>query len=165
MAYWDTPGKSDEWYTPPTVFEALGCRFDFDPAPARLSAGFVPADAKGEGDGLSIPWPTGAFLWLNPPFGGRNGIEPWLDRFFDHGSGIALAPDRTSAPWFWRAWGRSDAVLFTRKIRFVRPDGSEGISPSNGTALFAAGDRATAALSRASRAGFGILGIPSRAAA
>lgn len=160
MGYWDTPGQSDEWYTPARVFEALGCRFDLDVAPARYGKAHVPADTLLEGCGLTLAWPENSYVWCNPPFGGRNGIEPWLNRFFEHGNGIALAPDRTSAPWFWSAWSRSDAVLFTRKLRFLRPDGTEGVSPSNGTALFAAGDRASASLSRAARKGFGILAVP-----
>lgn len=85
-------------------------------------------------------------------------------RFFAHDNGIALTPDRTSAPWFWDAWQKADAVLFTRKIRFLRPDGSEGVSPSNGTALMAAGPLGVAILARAAAKGFGILGAPLRVA-
>ncbi|TXN22070.1 adenine methyltransferase [Methylobacterium sp. WL19] len=203
MGYWDTPGRSDEWYTPPQVFDALGCRFDLDVTPARYgtadgarlwaaeqedlrrqqhdaavalglakaddfqpatipaslpASDHTPADRQLQGDGLVVPW--AGFVWMNPPFGGRNGIEPWLDRFFDHGNGIALAPDRTSAPWFWKAWQQADRVLFTRKIRFLRPDGTEGVSPSNGTALFAVGVHGIRALKNAAGKGFGILAAP-----
>ncbi len=158
MGYWDTPGRSDEWYTPPDVFKALGCRFHLDVAPARAGKAHVPTWNRLEGDGLTTPW--FGFVWMNPPFGGRNGIAPWLARFFEHGNGIALTPDRTSAPWFWDAWRRADAVLFTRKIRFLRPDGSEGVSPSNGTALMAVGYLGVEALRRAENSGFGILAVP-----
>lgn len=159
MGYWDTPGRSNEWYTPPHIFEALGCRFDLDVAPARhVAAAHVPSREILVGDGLEQPWH--GFVWMNPPFGGRNGLEPWLDRFFAHGNGIALTPDRTSAPWFWSAWRQADAVLFTRKIRFLRPDGSEGVSPSNGTALFAVGYDGCKALARGAQNGIGILAEP-----
>lgn len=161
MSHWETPGASDEWYTPAYVFEALGERFDTDvAAPSRNR---VPARLWYCTNGLTSPW--WGFVWMNPPFGGRNALEPWLDRFFEHGNGIALTPDRTSAPWFWSAWQRADAVLFTRKIRFLRPDGTAGVSPSNGTALFAAGARGVDALDRAHAAGLGILGQPQRIAA
>ncbi|KQO43048.1 hypothetical protein [Methylobacterium sp. Leaf85] len=153
-------GRSDEWYTPPQVFEALGCSFDLDVAPARYGVSHVPARTFLAGDGLAEPW--FGYVWMNPPFGGRKDKAPWLDRFFEHGNGIALTPDRTSAPWFWPAWERAGAVLFTRKIRFLRPDGSEGESPSNGTALFAAGEAGVVALERAARLGFGIIGTPRR---
>lgn len=157
MGYWDKPGASDEWYTPAYVFDALGERFDLDVAhPA--GATHVPAKFWLSANSLDAPW--GGFVWMNPPFGGRNGIVPWLDKFFAHGNGIALTPDRTSAPWFWDAWQKADRVLFTRKIRFLRPDGSEGVSPSNGTALFAAGERGARALDRAAGKGLGILGQP-----
>lgn len=160
MSAWEARGATDEWYTPPAVFAALGCWFDMDVCPARHAAGHVPASMNLTGDGLVEPWE--GFVWGNFPFGGRNGLEPWLHKFMAHGNGIALVPDRTSAPWFWKAWSRADRVLFTRKIRFLRPDGSEGVSPSNGTALWAAGDRAVVALERAASTGLGILAQPLR---
>lgn len=157
MSSWETPSGSDEWYTPPHVFEALGEHFDADVAHPGEQC-HVPAGRWHTFDSLTHEW--SGFIWMNPPFGGRNGIVPWLNKFFAHGNGIALTPDRTSAPWFWDAWRKADAVLFTRKIRFLRPDGSEGKSPSCGTALFAAGHRAVLALHRAHVAGLGILGTP-----
>jgi hypothetical protein len=161
VSHWETPGASDEWYTPAYVFDALGETFDTDVAhPGRGDVCCVPAKCWITGSSLDHEW--SGFIWMNPPFGERNAIAPWLDKFFAHGNGIALTPDRTSCPWFWSAWQRSDRALFTRKIRFIRPDGSLGKSPSNGTCLFAAGDRAVAALERAAGAGLGILAQPIR---
>lgn len=142
MAYWDTLGKSDEWYTPKHVFDALGCTFDLDVAHPRDATTFVPAREYIYQGSLSAEW--NGFVWMNPPFGGRNGLAPWLDKFFQHGDGIALVPDRTSAPWFRDAWGRAHLVLFTPKLRFHRPDGTVGKSPSNGTALIGVGHIAQA---------------------
>lgn len=158
MSYWESSGKSNDWFTPAHVFDALGCRFCLDVAHPEGPTS-VPCDAYISEGSLQRAWH--GFIWMNAPFEGRNGLEPWLERFFAHGNGIALTPDRTSAPWFQKAWSRADAVLFTPKIRFVRPDGSVGKSPSNGTALFAVGDRGVAALSRAARTGLGVLGFPS----
>jgi hypothetical protein len=156
VGYWEGGGKSDEWFTPPHVFEALGERFDLDvAAPSRCA---VPARMSFSTGGLTNPW--WGFVWMNPPFGGRNGLEPWLVKFFEHGNGIALTPDRTSAPWFQRACERADAILFTPKLRFLRADGSEGASPSNGTALLAAGGRAVRALMRSRDAGLGVMVVP-----
>jgi len=157
MSYWESTGKSDEWYTPPWVFEALGCRFDLDVA-APVEGAFVPADRRISRDSLELPWD--GFIWMNPPFGGRNSLVPWLDKFFRHGDGVALVPDRTSAPWFQGAFPQADLVLFTPKIRFIRPDGSEGVSPSNGTALFAIGPKGAVALTRMGGLGHGILAKP-----
>lgn len=158
MSHWETAGASDEWYTPPHIFDALGCRFDLDVAAPFAGPTHVPCDGWFYDRSLERHW--SGFIWANPPFGGRNALAPWLDKFFAHGNGIALVPDRTSAPWFQEAWPKADAILFTRKIRFLRPDGSEGVSPSNGTALMAAGKKGTDALRRASQAGLGILAYP-----
>lgn len=155
-------GLSNEWATPPSVFEALGCRFDLDVAAPPHGPLHVPTSNWISRDSLSIPWQ--GFIWMNPPFGGRNALAPWLDKFFAHGNGIALTPDRTSAPWFHDAWARADAVMFTRKTPFLRHDGERAGSPAFGTALWAAGSRAVEALTRAERAGFGLRADLRRAA-
>lgn len=151
---------SDEWYTPPYVFEALGCRFDWDVAHPQDKT-FVPCDGTITRDSLSLDW--NGFIWMNPPFGSRGSIQKWLEKFFNHGNGVALTPDRTSAPWFHFAISKADAVLLTKgKIKFYKPDGSIGKSPSNGTALWAAGIKANESLVRAERAGLGCLLLPHR---
>lgn len=151
-------GKSNEWYTPKHVFDALGCDFDLDVAAPKNATTFVPARHFITEGSLSAEW--GGFIWMNPPFGGRMGLLPWLYKFFCHGDGIALTPDRTSAPWFRVAWERSDLALFTPKLKFIRPDGTAGKSPANGTALFAVGEKGVRALERAGRSGLGILAKP-----
>lgn len=148
MGYWETAGASDEWYTPAYIFDALGVTFDLDVANGAIDGAHVPCHASIGSDSLSRPWH--GFVWMNPPFGGRNGLVPWLDKFFVHGNGIALTPDRTSADWWQDAAERADAVLFMRgKVKFERSDGSVGKSPANGTTLFAAGARGVGALRRA----------------
>lgn len=153
MSYWEAIGKSDEWYTPPEIFHALEEAFDLDVAAPYGGASHVPSKDSFWSNSLNLEW--WGFIWMNPPFEGRNGIKPWLDKFFAHGNGIALTPDRTSAPWFQET--PPSLILFTRKIKFIRPDGSRGNSPSNGTALWAAGERAEAALIRARDNGLGKL--------
>lgn len=159
MSAWETMGRSDDWYTPAYIFDALGCRFDLDVAGPLSKACHVPADSFIECGSLSLPWR--GFVWMNPPFGGRNGIEPWLDKFFEHGNGIALTPDRTSAPWFQRAAKRANTLLFmSPKVKFERPDGTLGKSLGCGTVLMSAGPRGRAALLRAGRLGFVALPQP-----
>lgn len=156
MSAWEpSTGGSDEWYTPAYVFEALGCHFDLDVAAPEAGPRHVPCTSWFCRDGLIQPWK--GFVWMNPPFGGRNGIVPWLDRFFQHGNGIALTPDRTSAPWWQDAAPKAESLLFTRgKVKFERPDGTIGGSPGNGVTLWAMGARAQMALIRAERAGLGV---------
>jgi len=151
-------GQSDEWYTPKSLFDALGCDFDLDVAAPEQGPLFVPCSNWLHTRSLESRW-TG-FVWMNPPFGGRNALVPWLNKFFAYGNGLALTPDRTSAPWFHDAWRKTDAVMFTRKIRFIRPCGSDAGSPAHGTALWAAGERGVEALNRAHSKGFGIVAHP-----
>lgn len=160
MAVWEAAGQSDEWYTPKYIFDALGCRFDLDVAHPLGVKTNVPCGGylSQAHDGLAAEW--FGFVWMNPPFGGRNAIAPWLGKFFAHRNGIALTPDRTSAPWFREAWSSADLCLFMPKVRFIRPDGSEGKSPSTGTTLWASGPLAVEALHCAHRAGLGILAQP-----
>lgn len=155
-------GATSEWYTPLRVFDALGCRFDIDVAspPIRLH---VPTSLwlTKEDDGLRYApfWP--GFIWMNAPFGGRNGLIPWLKAFFKHGNGIALVPDRTSAPWWQQFAPLADLILFVApKLQFVGADGLPGTSPAQGTCLFASGAMAVEALRRAATAGLGTLMSP-----
>lgn len=126
-------GKSDEWYTPKYIFDALTVRFDLDAAaPEDRKFCNVPADNFITKDSLSIKWE--GFCWLNPPFEGRNDKGKWVNKMFNHGNGIILTPDRSSTPWWQEAAKLSDAILFVAgKIKFIKPDGSVGESPSNGT--------------------------------
>lgn len=145
MGVWEAIGQSDEWYTPAYIFDALDVRFDMDVAAPKEGPRHVPCNGWHWENSLSLTW--SGFVWMNPPFGGRNGLEPWLQRFIAHGNGIALVPDRTSAPWFQIYCTQADAVLFVApKIKFERPDGSLGKQPGTGTALLAMGEMGVRAL-------------------
>lgn len=156
-------GATDEWYTPPHVFEAMGVEFDLDVAgPGFDVTPWIPAFAMFQARSLQHTW--GGFVWMNPPFGGRNGLRPWLAKFFEHGNGVALVPDRTSAPWWQEFAPRADLTLaVAKKLKFIGPDGQPGNSPAQGTTLLAAGERGVAALRNAARAGLGSLWMPADA--
>jgi len=159
MSAWEqSSGATDEWYTPAYIFSALAERFDLDVAAPEQGPLHVPTERWFHTNALAQPW--FGFVWMNPPFGGRNGLVPWLDRFFEHANGIALTPDRTSAPWFRNAAPRASAILFVPKVKFIRPDGTIGKQPGTGTALWASGPRATAALMRACKPLDGVLMVP-----
>lgn len=159
MSAWEqSRGGCDNWQTPRYIFDALGARFDLDVAAPITGPLHVPADHWFHEGALEREWH--GFVWMNPPFGGRNNKSRWLNRFFDHGNGIAFTPDRTSAPWFREAWVRATLVLFIPKVQCVLPGGTIGKSPSNGTALWAAGDRAAVTLCNAAHALNGIIARP-----
>jgi len=143
-------GATDEWYTPPYIFEKMGVDFDLDVAsPGTATVPWIPAKKHLTVRSLESRW--AGFIWMNPPFGGRNALLPWLSKFSAYGNGVALVPDRTSAPWWQKFAPRMDALLFVSpKIRFIGADGLPGRSPAQGTTLMAIGERGTEALSRAS---------------
>lgn len=153
-------GTSDEYYTPRYVFDALGVRFDLGVAhPGADRWPTWAADEVLSANGLETPW-RGS-VWMNPPFGGRNMLSPWLSKFMAHGDGVALTPDRTSAPW-WQAHAKqADLIMFVaEKIKFHRPDGSVAKQPGTGTTLWARGVNGVEALLNAERAGLGLTFTP-----
>ena len=153
-------GATDEWYTPLHVFDSLGCEFDMDVAsPGRDVTPWIPAYRFITSESLERPWD--GIIWMNPPFGPRNGLVPWLERFFVHRNGIALVPDRTSAPWWQQFAPRADLILFVApKLKFIGADGKPGRSPAQGTSLLAAGQVAVNAICRASDERLGTLFKP-----
>jgi hypothetical protein len=155
MSHWEQAiGESDDWLTPFYVFEALGELFDMDVAHPRSRTN-VPCLEYMSEDALTSSWR--GFVWMNPPFGGRNGIWPWMRKFFEHGNGVGLGPDRTSAPWCQDSMRKASSLLFVSpKIKFERLNGTAGCWPSSGTILFAVGDRADQALLRAEKRGLGV---------
>lgn len=147
----DNRTSSDEWYTPPEIFDALGQTFDLDPCHPSLQMAehcCVPANFMSSNFGLDMGW-GGRYVWMNPPFGRRNGVVPWLRKFIENDNGIGLCRAYTSAAWFQDYVSQMDLLFFPYgKTQFVRPDGSRGKSPGSGVVLFAKGSRGINALWR-----------------
>jgi hypothetical protein len=142
-------GESSEWYTPPEIFAALKLTFDLDPAHPGLGQPFccVPAQHvfTQKEDGLARPW--FGLTFCNPPYGARHGHVPWLEKFIAHGNGVGVFRAYTSSDWWHACMPNVELILFPKgKTKFVRPDGSIGMSPGHGTALIGAGPVACAAL-------------------
>lgn len=139
-------GESDEWYTPPDIFNALGCEFDLDPC-SPGEGHWVPAKrvyTKAD-DGLNKAW--SGFVFMNPPFGGRNGHIPWLDTFLRHKNGIAIVRAYTSSKWWHEYAIQADCFMFPKgKTKFVRPDGTIGKDPGHGIVLLGMGEKAKSIL-------------------
>lgn len=116
---------SDDYYTPPWLFERLGIQFDLDVASPPGGVPWIPAHRyyTQADDGLASPWR--GRVWMNPPF---SGTGPWVERFIEHAHGIALIPHSRSR-WHSQLWA-SEAVLADPNqpgqpmFRFVR-DGVE----------------------------------------
>lgn len=139
-------GLSDEWFTPPEVMESLSCTFDLDPCSPGEDH-WIPARKvyTKKDDGLTQQWD--GFVFMNPPFGGRNGVVPWLEKFIDHGNGIGIARAYTSSWWFHEYIPDMDYILFPKgKTNFIRPDGTKGKQPGTGIVLFSIGEKGNTAL-------------------
>ena len=136
---------SDDWYTPKYIFDALNVTFTLDVAAPLEGPRYVPAYHWYAAEGEHLEWD--GLVWMNPPYGHQRQKHVWLDRFAKHGNGIALMPDRTSAPWFQHFAPQMDAILWINgKVKFEKPNGEVGNSPGNGSVLFAMGPVAVRAV-------------------
>lgn len=172
MSNWEqSEGLTDNYYTPPAVFNALDCgRFSMDVAAAKnpLEA-FVDAEVYISEMGLEADWI--GFIWCNPPYGKRGSKLPWVERIVDQGNGLLLMPDRTSVDW-WQLAARRCADFLTAydKIKFTGPYGAKPIgkngksvnAPGTGNTIFAFGERGIEAVRRAEENNFGMThrGVP-----
>jgi hypothetical protein len=133
-------GDTNEWYTPPGIFDALGLDFDLDPCAPPGGLPWVPARRfySIEDDGLSQPW--AGRVWLNPPYGRLT--VAWMRRLAAHGNGVALVFARTETQWWHETIGAAHAVCFIEgRLSFVARDGKPGISNAGApSALVAYGD-------------------------
>jgi len=140
--------NSVEWYTPKSVFDALGVGFDLDVCSPGLDKTWVPAEYAFtiEDDGLTSPW--AGFVWCNPPYG--KGIDKWISRMAEHDNGIALLPARPDTAWFYEMSETACLVKFVRgRIRFHPGDkhAPNTGSPGAGNVLAAWGAYASTVLS------------------
>ena len=108
---------SDDYWTPKWVFDTLGIEFDLDvacppegPAHTPCKRFYTQAD-----DGLIAPWE--GCVWMNPPF---SKPQKWVQKFIDHGNGIALTPMAKSR-WFNQLWEVAHGVIpLPSNMKFVQ---------------------------------------------
>lgn len=134
-----------DWLTPPDWIARLG-PFDLDPCTPQQGMPWSTAASmlRPSDDGLATPW-TGAFVWLNPPYGPPPVIEPWMKKMAEHNNGIALIFARTDTNcWHEYVFGKASAVLFVRgRPNFHTPDGVRSRKNCGApVALVSYGDRA-----------------------
>jgi hypothetical protein len=144
----DVAVTNDDWYTPRWVFNAAGLTFDMDVcAPVNPAYRTCPAREylTVVEDGLMAPWR--GLVWMNPPYG-----EPsrWVDRFADHGRGLALLQMPKRAKWQAKMADSADALAILTVV-FSRPDGSQADLPWP-LVMFAAGPESVSALARVAAA-------------
>ena len=146
-------GGSHVWLTPPYIIQALGS-FDLDPCAAPDPRPWPTAGTHWERADNSLNRPWFGRVWLNPPYGPKTTIAPWLRRMAEHGRGTALIFARTeTAVFFETVWERATALLFLRgRLCFYRRDGTLPSAAAGGgnagapSVLVAYGDEDAASL-------------------
>ena len=145
--------KSEDWYTPPHLFEDMGLEFDLDPCAPVGGVPWIPATRHYsiEDDGLNQEW-VGK-VWLNPPYGKHT--LSWLSKMHNHRNGVSLVFARTDTKWYHDYVAKADAILFLKgRIKFVDGLGKTGGSGAgSGSMLIAWGDDNVEALKRMSDKG------------
>lgn len=131
-------GKSDEWYTPKRILDALPpmtldpCSDESKATPCRMH--YVLSEGN---DGLDLNWR--GRVWLNPPY---SNTAKWLEKMSGEvESGrvqavLALLPYRPEGYWHDYVWPSLVALgHFRRRVRFEHPRGV----PAEGTGQFPSG--------------------------
>ena len=99
---------NDELYTPKHIFDALGVIFDLDVCAPIGGPLHTPAIEYFDihSDGLTAKW--FGRVWMNPPF---SKPSVWVDKWLDHGNGIALLPLSGNSKWWAKLWASDCAVV------------------------------------------------------
>ena len=151
--YWDRPGSSTEWYSPPEILDAaraaMGGAITLDPASSKEANKIVGARRyyTVEEDGLSLHWKA-ARLWLNPPYGcnpdGTSLQAAWTGKLLEEfkagktRQAVALVRASTESYWFSLLW--EFPMCFVRgKIEFTPGPGAKPSNPTVSSAIVGVG--------------------------
>jgi hypothetical protein len=133
-----TSHVTEEWYTPPSFVElarlVMG-GIDLDPASNATAQAWVQAARYYDerANGLNFDWH--GRVWLNPPYGKTNGKsnqEVWSKRLeyeYTRGhvqAGVLLVNSTHGYKWYEQLWLRWPVCLVRDRIRFIKPDGTQG---------------------------------------
>jgi phage N-6-adenine-methyltransferase len=111
---------TDEQHTPKWIFEALNVEFDLDVCAPDGGVEWIPAKKHYslKDDSLNQAW--SGMVWMNPPY---SQPTQWVNKFIEHGNGIALLPYSKSA-WFLHIWEKADGIIaLTPRMKFVKSNG------------------------------------------
>lgn len=154
---WLTPlilihGDAERGYT------GLG-PFDLDPCTPEEGMPWPSASVmlRPSDDGLKTPWPSDAFVFMNPPFGGPV-QKAFMEKMANHpGGGIALVFARTETLWFQKFvinHPNVSALVFQQgRLKFHRANGEVGAAPPAGSAWIAYGEEGARRLKLAVKEG------------
>ena len=116
---------TDDYYTPPWIFENMGIEFDLDVASCPGGVPWIPAKTFYDmsDDGVAQPW--SGRVWMNPPY---SGPTPFIDRFIDHANGVCLVPFSKSK-WCTKLWDSAHGIcMLPVSMKFIRNNVKDSIS-------------------------------------
>jgi hypothetical protein len=110
-----TERTSDDYYTPPWVFERMGLAFDLDVCAPPGGIPWIPAARHFSlaDDGLAQEW--GGRVWMNPPY---SFCPPWVDRFVRHRNGVSLT-QMSKSNWCRQLCEEADGIVILGGVPFV----------------------------------------------
>ncbi|KAB7628905.1 DNA N-6-adenine-methyltransferase [Stenotrophomonas rhizophila] len=156
VAFQRSENTTTTWLTPRAIVDALG-PFDLDPATPQQGMPWQTARTmlKPSDDGLKTPWGSGAYVFMNPPFG--KGQAQWMSKMAGHGHGIALVMARMEVAWMHDSvlnHPNASAMLVHRgRIKYCTADGATAEAPPAGSLLIAYGPFAKEQLKAAIKSG------------
>ena len=120
---------SDRYFTSVEILALVAAQWpdgiDLDPCwdPESIVVAKTVYDIRAGQDGLILPWPSGAKVWLNPPYSRPEG---WLQRAAQHahqgGEVLALVLAAVGAS-YWRrlVWPMASVAALSPRPKFTRP--------------------------------------------
>ena len=110
--------NSDEWYTPPEVFETMNLRFDIDVSAPAGGIPWIPADRHYSVNDNALEQPWHGRVWMNPPYSNPG---PFVRKWIEHGNGIALVP-LSKSRWFGELWASNAHLVVPSNpaLKFIR---------------------------------------------
>jgi len=117
--------NSDEWYTPPHIFDIMALHFDVDVCAPEGGIPWIPATRyiTAIDDALVTPW-IGR-VWMNPPYSGPG---KFVNKWIEHGNGCGLVP-LSKSRWFSTLWASAASIVVLRDphLKFIRNGELKGI--------------------------------------
>jgi ParB family chromosome partitioning protein len=134
----DAIHNSSEWYTPTYILNAVkNLMGEISLDPSSCEAANTHVGARGfygkELNGLELPWHGS--VWCNPPYGKGFRLSDWTEKFIAEYTskrieqGCIIVPAYTAQRWFAPLWDVGLVCFLSKRVRFIRPDGTEGTSP------------------------------------
>ena len=142
----DHAADTDDWYTPPWIFEGMGEVFDLDVCTPPGGVPWISCDGyfTPDDDGLARDWY--GFVWCNPPY---SAPFAWCDKWALHSNGIIVLRADLSTRGPAAAFAAATSIFIpTPRMQFVNGHGEQHGAVNFSTVLLGTGKRADDALAR-----------------